>query len=112
MKIDANGLYGACGMYSCIYYNLYVACSTTAQGKSCNAAAALFFESFLNNNVPFGSMNELVTFIHNVITEERYYSDADILDDNITFEECFYNSWLPQDGVGSRLRKKWKSFGT
>ena len=104
MKIDANGLYGACGMYSCIYYNLYVACSTTAQGKSCNAAAALFFESFLNNNVPFGSMNELVTFIHNVITEERFYSDADILDENITFEECFYKlmastgwGWIPSE---------------
>lgn len=104
MKIDANGLYGACGMYSCIYYNLYVACSTTAQGKSCNAAAALFFESFLNNNVPFGSMNELVTFIHNVIKEERFYSDADILDENITIEECFYKlmastgwGWIPSE---------------
>ena len=91
-------------MYSCIYYNLYVASTTTAQGKSCNSAAALFFESFLNNNVPFGSMNELVTFIHNVIKEERYYSDTDILDENITFEECFYKlmastgwGWIPSE---------------
>lgn len=91
-------------MYSCIYYNLYVASSTTAQGKSCNSAAALFFESFLNNNVPFGSMNELVTFIHNVIKEERFYRDEDILDSNISFEECFYKlmtstgwGWIPSE---------------
>lgn len=91
-------------MYSCIYYNLYVASSTTAQGKSCNSAAALFFESFLNNNVPFGSMNELVTFIHNVIKEERFYRDEDILDNNISFEECFYKlmastgwGWIPSE---------------
>ena len=91
-------------MYSCIYYNLYTACTTTAQGKSCNSAAALFFESFLNNNVPFGSMNELVTFIHNVIKEERQYNYYDILDEDITFEECFYKlmsstgwGWIPSE---------------
>lgn len=91
-------------MYSCIYYNLYTACTTTAQGKSANSAAALFFESFLNNNVPLGSMNELVTFIHNVIKEERYYRDSDILDRDITFEECFYQlmsstgwGWVPSE---------------
>ena len=103
-KIDANGFYGCCGMYSCIYYNLYTACTTTSQGKSCNSAAALFFESFLNNNVPFGSMNELVTFIHNVINETRYYDDSVILDDNITIDECFYKlmastgwGWVPSE---------------
>lgn len=91
-------------MYSCIYYNLYTACTTTSQGKSCNSAAALFFESFLNNNVPFGSINELVTFIHNVIKEERQYSDYDILDQDISFEECFFKlmsstgwGWIPTE---------------
>ena len=91
-------------MYSCIYYNLYTASTTTAQGKSCNSAAALFFESFLNNNVPFGSMNELVTFINNVIKEERFYRDSDILDGDITVEECFYKlmastgwGWIPSE---------------
>ena len=91
-------------MYSAIYYNLYTACATTTQGKSCNSAAALFFESFLNNNVPMGSINELITFIHNVLSEERYYNDADILDRDITIEECFYQlmsstgwGWVPSE---------------
>ena len=97
-------VYGCCGMYSCIYYNLYTACTTTTQGKSCNSAAALFFESFLNNNVPMGSMNELVTFIHNVITEARFYDDKEVLDRDITIEECFYQlmsstgwGWIPSE---------------
>lgn len=91
-------------MYSCIYYNLYAACSVTAQGKSCISAAALFFESFLANNVPFGSMNELVTFMHDVVTEDRHYRDEDVLDENITFEECFFKlmssagwDWVPTE---------------
>ncbi len=98
--LNTNG----CGMYSCIYYNLYTACTTTTQGKSCNSAAALFFESFLNNNVPMGSMNELVTFIHNVITEARFYDDSEVLDRDITIEECFYQlmsstgwGWIPSE---------------
>ena len=91
-------------MYSCIYYNLYTACSVTSQGKSANSAAALFFESFLNNNVPLGSMNELVTFIHNVINEKRFYNDRDILDRDIDIAECFYQlmsstgwGWIPSE---------------
>ena len=99
-----NGYYGATGMYSCIYYNLYTACTTTAQGKACISAAALFFESFLANNVPFGSMNELVTFIHDVITEDRHWNDSDVLNENITVEECFYKlvtstgwGWVPSE---------------
>jgi len=81
-----------------------MASTTTTQGKSCNSAAALFFESFLNNNVPLGSMNELVSFIHNVIREERHYSDSDILDEDISIEECFYKlmsstgwGWIPTE---------------
>ena len=68
-KLDANAFYGACGMPSCFYYNFYTAASITAQGRSLNSAMALFFESFLANNVPFGSLNEVVTFIHDVMTE-------------------------------------------
>ena len=73
-----------------IYYNLYIASTTTRQARSCNSAASLFFESFLNNNVPYGSINELVQFIHYVLTEARFYNDSDILDRDITIDECFY----------------------
>jgi hypothetical protein len=49
-------------------------------------------------------MNELVTFIHNVITEERVYRDEDILDEPISYEECFFRlmsstgwGWVPSE---------------
>lgn len=103
-KIDANGYYGATGMHSCLFYNLYSAASTTTQGRSCNSAAALFCESFLNNNVPFGSMNELVEFIHNVLHEEQHYNDADIITNHADIEECFFKlmsstgwGWIPSE---------------
>lgn len=103
-KIDANGYYGATGMYSCIYYNLYTAAATTTQGRSCNSAAALFFESFLNNNVPFGSLNELVEFINNVLIESHEYDLYEIIDIHASIEETFFKlmsssgfGWIPNE---------------
>lgn len=89
-KIDTNGIYGALGQYSCMFYNIYVAASITAQGRSCISAAGLQFEMFLANNVKFMYFDELLTFIHNVIHEERKYNDKDFLDRDITVGECFY----------------------
>lgn len=104
LKIDANGYYGATGQYSCVYYNLYAAASTTTQGRSCNSAAALFAESFLNNNVPMGSMNELMQFIHNVLTEEHNYDSSKIINIHASLEETFFQlmsstgfGWVPSD---------------
>ena len=89
-------------MYSCIYYNLYAASSVTTQGRSCNSAAALFFESFLNNNVPMGSMNELIEFIYNVLHEKHYYNSIDIITIHASLEETFFQlvsstgfGWVP-----------------
>ena len=91
-------------MYSSLFYNIHVAASTTTQGKSCISAAILLFESFLANNVEFGSVNEVVTFIHNVITEKRVYDDKLILDRDISKEECFFHImstcgfyWVPTE---------------
>lgn len=89
-KIDANGFYGALGMYSCLYYNLYVSASVTSQGRSLISSASLQFEMFLNDNVKWGSLNEIVTFIDNIVTEKRIYDDSQILDRDITRAECFY----------------------
>ena len=91
-------------MYSCLFYNLYSASSTTTQGRSCNSAAALFCESFLNNNVPFGSLNELIEFIHNVLNEEHHYKDEDIITIHASIDECFFKlmastgfGWIPSE---------------
>ncbi len=103
-KIDVNGYYGATGMYSCIYYNLYCSASTTTQGRSAISAAALFFESFMNNNVPFGSMNELIEFINNVLRQERNYNSNDIITNHASLEETFFQlmsttgfGWIPTE---------------
>lgn len=103
-KIDANGFYGTTAQHSCIFYNIYVASSTTSQGRSCNSAAALFFESFLNNNVPFGSMNELVEFIYNVLHEDHIYDSNMIITNHASLEETFFQlmsttgfGWIPSE---------------
>ena len=92
--------YGATGQYSCIYYNLYAASSVTTQGRSCNSAAALFFESFLNNNVPFGCLNELIEFIHNVLNEEHKYNSAQIINNHASAEETFFQLRSEERRVG------------
>lgn len=103
-KIDVNGFYGACGKHSCIYYNLHVASSVTTQGRSCNSAMALLFESILGANVPFESLNELVQFIHNVCNEDRHFHDREILDRDISIDETFFQlmshsgfGWIPSE---------------
>jgi hypothetical protein len=86
-KIDANGTYGTLGTRTCIYYNIYVAGTITHQGYSCISAAALLFESFLANNVGFSSLNDLVTFINNVVHEDRHWPDSIVR--QISRSECF-----------------------
>ena len=90
-KLDANGTYGAIGARTCIYFNLYVASSVTHQGMSAISAAALLFESFLSNNVGFSSLNDMVTFIRNVVDEAptRKWDDLAVLDHIPTVQETF-----------------------
>lgn len=89
LKIDANGAYGASGQHTCLFFNMHVAPSVTAQGRSLISAASLQFEMFLNNNCKFSSLNEVVTFIGNVISEPRKYNDYAILDQDVSIENCF-----------------------
>lgn len=58
----------------------------------------------MNNNVPFGSMNELIEFIHNVLEESRIYNSADIITNHASIEETFFQllfatgfGWIPTE---------------
>lgn len=102
LKLDANGYYGVSGQYSCIYYNLYAASAVTTQGRQANSTAALFFEMFMANNVPFESMEELMGFIMNVKNDQWRFKSWAIGLRNIPLEECFFKllyncgfDWIP-----------------
>ena len=91
-KIDANGLYGALGMYTSLIYNSNVATSITSQGRALVSSMTLQFEMFLANSVLFGSLDEVVQFIDNIVQEKRSrkYIDTEVLDNpNVSREDCF-----------------------
>ena len=106
-KIDANGVYGLEGLYLSIIYNLHVAPSITAMGRSMISSAIMCFEMFLSNNVQFGGLDEIIVFIDNVRMEagDWKFDDRVILDSPITKEECFYKliitcgyKYIPTEG--------------
>ena len=90
-KIDVNGLYGALGNVNCILYNLHVAPSITTQARSCISSAGIQFEMFLANGVKFGSLNEVMTFIDNILKEkeERKFNTQELGIREIGVDECF-----------------------
>lgn len=58
----------------------------------------------MNNNVPMGSMNELVQFIHNVLEEKHFYKYDEIITNHATLEETFFQlmsstgfGWVPSE---------------
>ena len=91
-------------MYTSLIYNVNVASSVTSQGRALISTATMFFESFLANNVKFGSINEVLQFIDNIISERyiRKFRDIDILDQNVSLNDCFAKvilscgwNWVP-----------------
>lgn len=106
-KLNANAVYGCLGNCTSLYYNVFVAEAVTRQGRSYISCSIMLFESLLANNVKFNNVDEIITFIHNVISEKpnRKYDDSLILDRNITLEEAFYkvcntidmSIWIPTD---------------
>lgn len=94
MKIrDVNGIYGLVGLYVSILFDLNIAPAVTSTGRSLISSAIMCFEGFLGNNVKFGSLNDVLTFIDNVRSDyiEWQYDDYEILGINgfVTVEECF-----------------------
>lgn len=107
-KVACNAVYGCAGNFSSIYYNLYLCTAVTGQGRGCISASITMFEGFLANNVKFASLTEVLTFIENIcidLEQPQNFNDVDVLDRNITIEECFlklmrncgYDSWIPSD---------------
>ena len=89
-KLDANATYGVLGARTSIFFNVYIASSITHQGMSAVSAAALLFEAFLSNNVGFSSLNDMVTFISNVVAEERHLDSSVVIGTRyIARELCF-----------------------
>ena len=78
------------GLNSSYFYNVYLAAAVTRQGKSSIAAAITLFESFLGGNVGFGSLDEIIEYIHHIIKEQRTYDDSVILDRDIDLDECWF----------------------
>ena len=64
-------------MYTSLLYNINVATSITSQGRALVSSMTMQFEMFLANSVKFGSLNEVVQFIDNIVQEkrERKYND-------------------------------------
>ena len=78
------------GQCSSLFYNIYVAEAVTRQGRSYISCSIMLFEAFLGGNTKFNSLNEVITFIHNVVNEknERKLLDSYILDRNISVSQC------------------------
>ena len=106
-KLNANSVYGCLGNCNSMIYNLFVAEAVTRQGRSYISCSIMLFESLLANNVKFNNLDEIITFIHNVISEtpKRMFDDSQILTENKTIEEVFYKVsntidmiiWMPTD---------------
>ena len=93
-KVSCNALYGCAGNWSSIFYNLYLCTAVTGQGCGCISASITMFESFLANNIKFGSLTEVLQFIDNIVRDQdnpkfRQFDDASVLDRNISIEEAF-----------------------
>ena len=90
-KLNANSTYGLLGNVTSALYNIYVAESITRNGRSYITNSIMFFEAFLSNNVKFNSLDEIITYIHNICEEKpnRKYDDTIVINKNISRAECF-----------------------
>ena len=109
-KVSCNALYGCCGNFSSLFYNLNLCTAVTGQGRGCISASITMFEGFLADNVRFGSITECLTYINNICNdlknpEFNKFNHYEILDRQITVDECFlrllrnfgYNDCVPDD---------------
>lgn len=90
-KIDANGVFGILTMNASLVYNLHVGASILAQSRSQISSLSMLFEMFLANNVKFGSLDEIMIYIDNIVQERpnRVFRDSDLLDANVPVHQVF-----------------------
>lgn len=62
-KVVANSYYGAAGAETSVFYNLYVAASTTGTGQALIATAETAFEALLAGNTRFLDLDECMLFM-------------------------------------------------
>lgn len=109
-KVSCNAIYGCAANNTSIFYNFYTASAITGQGRGCITASIMMFESLLANNIKFGSLTEICTFIDNTISDLKLsinnkFIDKNVLDRDISIEETFLklmrncgeNSYVPSD---------------
>ena len=104
-KIDANGVFGILTMNASLVYNLHVGASILAQSRSQISSLSMLFEMFLANNVKFGSLDEIMVYIDNILGERksRQFNDKDLLDHDVPVEQVFGHLvmmcgwlWIPE----------------
>ena len=78
-------------MYTSLLFNINVSTSVTSQGRALISSASLMFESFLANNVKFGSLDEVLVFINHICEDRpnRKYDDNLMLDRPVRINDCF-----------------------
>lgn len=102
-KMDCNSIYGILGMAKSILFNIYIAASITFQGKACISEAITFFESLLADNCKWGSIDEILNFIHEVVyIDKRRYNLNGYIEDKTEEEvflklmkNCGFNGYFP-----------------
>lgn len=85
-------------------FNINIAPSITRMGQSLVSSACMMFEMILANNVKFGSLDHVLNYINNIVSEKgkRQFKDSDILKGNVSASQVFgalvYNAgfkWYP-----------------
>ena len=70
-KVMINAIYGSFGARTFQLYNQYTAASTTGTAQALISSTAMAFEAFLTDSVKFKSINEMITFLGNILVKDE-----------------------------------------
>lgn len=108
-KIDANALYGLMGLDVSIIFNYDIASSVTLTGRGLISIAGCQIEMFLNNNVKFDSMGDIINLFEDVNNDFNSKHPTFFRDNNIIIDiyQCMdkllktcennITGWYPND---------------